>query len=113
MRAPGVHQKDQLALGGGGGERTGEECPLQVLSSLGAAWALAAAIQPSGPLKVRGVGGTGGRHRWKALGVRSISESSGLPACPPELMQDHRRKNKALACALPGSSMSRAQSSWT
>lgn len=68
-----------------------------------------AAIQPSGPLKVRRrVGGTGGRP-W---GSEDSSESSGLQSVPLNSCQDHRRKNKAPACALPGSSMSRAQSSW-
>lgn len=110
MRAPGVHQGDQLALGSG--EVRGQErsvlCRFCLPLRLPGPWP--AAIQPSGPLKVRrGVGGTGGRP-W---GSGDISESSGLPRVPLNSCQDHRRKNKAPACALPGSSMSRAQSSWT
>lgn len=71
LRAPGVHQGDQLALGSG--EVRGQErsvlCRFFLPLTLPGPWP--AAIQPSGPLKVRGeVGGTGGRHRWKAPGVR-------------------------------------------
>lgn len=65
MRAPGVHQGDQLALGSG--EVRGQECPLQVLSSLGAAWALAR-CHPA--LRTTQSKEESGRHRWKALGVR-------------------------------------------
>lgn len=65
VRALGVHQGDQLALGSG--EVRGQERPLQVLSSLGAAWALAR-CHPA--LRTAQSKEGSGRHRWKALGVR-------------------------------------------
>lgn len=63
MRAPGVHQGDQLALGSG--EVRGQErsvlCRFCLPLGLPGPWPTA--IQPSGPLKSKE---GSGRHRWEA-----------------------------------------------
>ena len=54
------------------------------------------------------MGGTDGRPQ----GSGDISESSGLQSVPLNSCQDHRRKNKAPACALPGRSVSENTVKW-
>lgn len=96
-----MHQGDQLALGSG--EVRGQErsvlCRFFLPLTLPGPWP--AAIQPSGPLKVRGeVGGTGGRHRWKAPGVRGHLRKLRFAECPPEFMP-RPQKEEQISCLRP------------